>query len=465
MSIMIEKLTDNPCITVRKSGHPDPDGDCVVYWMQRAQRAIDNPALDVAVNIGNELGKAVVVVFAPVPFYPHANFRHFSFLADGIPDIAEDLARRGIGFVLRAYPAHSLLKFCEEVHPAMVIGDENPLREPEEWRSRVARQIRVPFWTVDADVIVPSKLLGREHYAARTIRPRILDFLPEFLLQPGNPEARLPWASPPSLLSLSWEENFTRDWTLDRSVPRVANWRGGTKQALQILNAYVQEKLDAYPDQRNRPELDGTSRLSPYLHFGHIGPHTVALAIQHANAPALAKQAFLEQLIVRRELAVNFVRFNSLYDSIECLEPWADRSFSQHTGDRRPIIYSDEQLQNAETHDPLWNAAQKQMVLTGWMHNYLRMYWAKKILEWSPSVAIALQRAIWLNDRYELDGRDPNGYAGIAWAILGKHDRAWADRPVFGKVRYMSLASTARKFDSEKFIAQIATLESSHAQT
>ena len=461
---MIEKLRDNPCITVRKSGNPDPDGDCVVYWMQRAQRAIDNPALDVAVNIGNELGKAVVVVFAPVPFYPHANLRHFSFLADGIPDIAEALARRGIGFVLRAYPARSLLKFCAEVHPAMVIGDENPLREPEEWRSRVARQIRVPFWTVDADVIVPSKLLGREHYAARTIRPRILDFLPEFLLQPGNPEARLPWASPPSLPLLPWEENFTRDWTLNRSGSRVANWRGGTKQALQILNAYVQEKLDVYPDQRNRPELDGTSRLSPYLHFGHIGPHTVALAIQHANAPALAKQAFLEQLIVRRELAVNFVRFNSLYDSIECLEPWADRSFSQHTGDRRPIIYCDEQLQNAETHDPLWNAAQKQMVLTGWMHNYLRMYWAKKILEWSPSVAIALQRAIWLNDRYELDGRDPNGYAGIAWAILGKHDRAWADRPVFGKVRYMSLASTARKFDSEKFIAQIATLEGSHAQ-
>jgi deoxyribodipyrimidine photo-lyase len=469
MSIMIEKLRDNPCITVRKSGNPDPDGDCVVYWMQRAQRAIDNPALDVAVNIGNELGKAVVVVFAPVPFYPHANLRHFSFLADGIPDIAEALARRSIGFVLRAYPARScparsLLKFCAEVHPAMVIGDENPLREPEEWRSRVARQIRVPFWTVDADVIVPSKLLGREHYAARTIRPRILDFLPEFLLQPGNPEARLPWASPPSLLELPWEENFTRDWTLNRSGPRVANWRGGTKQALQILNAYVQEKLGAYPDQRNHPESDGTSRLSPYLHFGHIGPHTVALAIQHANAPELAKQAFLEQLIVRRELAVNFVRFNSLYDSIECLEPWADRSFSQHTGDRRPIIYCDEQLQNAETHDPLWNAAQKQMVLTGWMHNYLRMYWAKKILEWSPSVAIALQRAIWLNDRYELDGRDPNGYAGIAWAILGKHDRAWADRPVFGKVRYMSLASTARKFDSEKFIAQIATLEGSHAQ-
>ena len=162
---------------------------------------------------------------------------------------------------------------------------------------------------------------------------------------------------------------------------------------------------------------------------------------------------------MRRELAVNFVRFNPSYDSLDCLEPWADRSLAEHAADRRQVIYSEQQLKNAETHDPLWNAAQKQMVLTGWMHNYLRMYWAKKILEWSPSTAVAYRRAVWLNDRYELDGRDPNGYAGIAWAIVGKHDRAWSDRPVFGKIRYMSFASTSRKFDSKKYIEQIASLE------
>lgn len=461
---MIEKLTDDPRVTVRKSGPPDPEGKCVVYWMQRAQRAFDNPALDVAVNAGNELGKPVVVFFAPVPFYPGANLRHFSFLADGIAEMGETLVRRSIGFVLRSYPAHSLLKFCEEVRPVLVIGDENPLREPEEWRCRVARRIRVPLWTVDADVIVPSKLLVREQYAARTIRPRLHKLLPEFLRRLGNAEARVRWTAAPSVFSLRPEEDFTRDWALDRSVQRVANWRGGSKRALRIMNEFVREKLQAYPDQRNRPELDGTSRLSPYLHFGHLGPHTVAGAIHDADAPALAKQAFLEQLIVRRELAVNFVGFNSSYDSMECVEPWADRSFAEHAGDRRTVLYSEEQLQNAETHDPLWNAAQKQMVVTGWMHNYLRMYWAKKILEWSPSVALALRRALWLNDRYELDGRDPNGYAGIAWAILGKHDRAWFERPVFGKVRYMSLASTRRKFDSEKFIAQIARLEGARAE-
>ncbi len=461
----IQKFSDDPRVTVRKAGTPDPDGKCVVYWMQRSQRAIDNSALDSAVNVGNELGKPVVVFFAPVPSHAHENLRNFSFLADGIPDIAQALARRSVGFVLCAYPAQSLLKFCEEVRPAIVIGDDDPLHEAEQWRTRFARQIRSPFWTVDADVIVPSKLLGREHYAARTIRPRLHELLPKFLLQPSNPGARVPWPSPPSPLSLPSEEDFTREWALDRSVQRVANWRGGSKQALQTLEAFARERLDAYPDQRNRPELDGTSRLSPYLHFGHIGPHTVALAIKNRNAPASAKHAFLEQLIVRRELAVNFVRFNASYDSMECLELWANRSFAQHSGDRRPIIYNDAQLQNAETHDQLWNAAQKQMIITGWMHNYLRMYWAKKILEWSPSVAVAFQRAIRLNDRYELDGRDPNGYAGIAWAIVGKHDRAWSDRPVFGKVRFMSLASTGRKFDSEKFIAQIATFEGAHAQT
>ncbi len=204
---------------------------------------------------------------------------------------------------------------------------------------------------------------------------------------------------------------------------------------------------------------DGTSQLSPYLHFGHIGPHTIVHAVQKADAPRRTKDAFLEQAIIRRELAINFVRFNPAYDSLDCLEPWASRSLAEHAQDRRSILYSDRQLEDAETHDPLWNAAQKQMTLTGWMHNYLRMYWAKKILEWSPSIAIAYRRAVWLNDRYELDGRDPNGYAGIAWAIVGKHDRPWFNRPIFGTVRYMSFASTSRKFDSRKFVDQIASLE------
>jgi len=454
----IERISRDPRVTQRRAGPPDPDGKCVVYWMQRAQRGRDNPALEVAVQVANALGKSVVVFLAPIPFYPRANIRPYSFLMTGIPDIAADLARRNVGFVLRPYPDHSLLKFCEQVRAALVIGDENPLRETEQWRVRAGERLRVPLWTVDADVVVPSRLLGREHYAARTIRPRLRELLPQFLIPLQNRKVRKAWVKPKGLECLPPDESFLSDWTLDNSVPPAGAWRGGSKEGLRLLHRFMKQALKNYPRDRNHPELRGTSQLSPYLHFGHLGPTTVALAVQSAPAPMAAKEAFLEQLIVRRELAVNFVRFNPAYDSLECLEPWAGRTFAEHSRDVRPIVYSEAQLEGAETHDPLWNAAQKQMVRTGWMHNYLRMYWAKKILEWSPSIASAYQRAVWLNDRFELDGRDPNGYAGIAWAIVGKHDRAWFERPVFGKVRYMSYASTSRKFDSKAYIEQIEKL-------
>jgi deoxyribodipyrimidine photo-lyase len=455
----IEKISQDERITARKGGLPLSDGSCVVYWMQSAQRAADNPALNVAVRVANELGKPVVVFFAPVPFYPRANLRHYHFLAEGIPDIADELAIRNIGLVLRAYPNHSLLKFCDEIKPAIVIGDENPMREPEQWRVTVAEKVRAPLWTVDANVIVPSKLLLKEQFAARTIRPRIHALLPRFMAQQKNLTPHVAWRSPKGLQSISSTTDFISGWKLNGAVQPISMWRGGSKQALRVLREFARRGLADYPEARNHPEVDGTSRLSPYLHFGHLSPQIVASAVQRSDAPARAKAAFLEQVIVRRELSINFVRFNSHYDSIECLEPWAQRSLAEHARDLRAVVYSEKQLENAETRDPLWNAAQKQMVLTGWMHNYLRMYWAKKILEWSPSVSVAYQRAVELNDRYELDGRDPNGYTGIAWAIVGKHDRAWSDRPVYGKIRYMSLTSTSRKFDSKSYIAQIASLE------
>jgi deoxyribodipyrimidine photo-lyase len=454
---VIEQLTSNARTYVRRPGPPGSDGRCVVYWMQRAQRGRDNPALDTAVLAANALAKPVVVFFAPVPFYPHANLRHFQFLQEGIADIARDLKRRGIGFVLRPYPHHHLLEFCHEVRPALLVGDENPLREPEQWRQKVARELRIPFWTVDADAIVPSRLLGKEHYAAHTIRPRLLAALPEFLKPLPNPRAQVAWRPPRELQSAKATDDITADWKIDRSVGPVSSWRGGTSAGLHALRRFVDRNLSHYPDLHNHPEVDGTSRLSPYLHFGHLGPHTVALAIQRAKAPQAAKAAFLEQLIVRRELAVNFVRFNPAYDSMECLEPWADRTLAEHASDRRPIIYTEQQLENGVTHDALWNAAHTQMVTTGWMHNYLRMYWAKKILEWSPSPQIAFQRAVTLNDCYELDGRDPNGYAGIAWALVGKHDRPWFNRPIFGSIRYMSQAGISRKFDAGKYIARFSS--------
>jgi deoxyribodipyrimidine photo-lyase len=234
----------------------------------------------------------------------------------------------------------------------------------------------------------------------------------------------------------------------------VSAWRGGTTEAFRLLRDFIEHKLHGYGTQRNKPETDHTSRLSPYLHFGHISPITVALSVEKAGAPKADKEAFLNQIITWRELAVNLVRFHPEYDSFECAEPWAHCTLAKHAADPRPVLYTEKQLEHAETHDLLWNAAQMQMVNTGWMHNYVRMYWAKKILEWSRSPAEAHRIAVHLNDKYELDGRDPNGYAGIAWAIVGKFDRPWFERPIFGQVRYMSGESTGRKFDSKKYIQQ-----------
>jgi deoxyribodipyrimidine photo-lyase len=454
----LTQLSSDPRVTVRRPGPPDPDGACVVYWMQRAQRAIDNPALDIVIEAANTLGKPAAVFFAPVPFYPHANLRHYKFLNEGIPDIAAALAKRNVGFVLRRYPDHSLIRFCDEVKAALVVGDENPMREPDHWRAIASKKLKVPLWTVDADVIVPSKLLEKAQYAAHIIRPRLRAHLKQFLAASKNPRAQVVWektlGKKLTIDSLDPEFDITQNWPLDRSASAVSNWRGGSSEALRLLHEFTRHKLHHYGTQRNKPEIDHTSRLSPYLHFGHVSPITIALAVAKADAPRPDKEAFLNQIITWRELSVNLVRYNENYDNFECAEPWAHRTLAKHAKDDRPVTYTEKQLEDAETHDSLWNAAQMQMVNGGWMHNYVRMYWGKKILEWSKSPGEAYRTAVYLNDKYELDGRDPNGYAGIAWSIVGKFDRPWFERPIFGQIRYMSGASTGKKFDSKKYIEQ-----------
>jgi deoxyribodipyrimidine photo-lyase len=236
-------LSNDPRVTVRLSGDPDPEGLCVVDWMQRAQRGIDNPALDVAVEAANALHKSVVVFFAPVPFYPHANLWHYRFLNEGIPDIAADLAQRNIGFVLRRYPEHSLLKFCDEVKPALVTGDENPMHEPESWRHKAAGKLKAPLWTVDTDVIVPSKLMLKAQYAAHIIHPRLQAVLNNYLIASRNATAHGSWKKPVRLASLDPEFAITRGWEIDRSVLPVPNWKGGSGEAMRHLHDFVQHKL------------------------------------------------------------------------------------------------------------------------------------------------------------------------------------------------------------------------------
>ena len=323
----------------------------------------------------------------------------------------------------------------------------------------MAARLRVPLWTVDADVVVPSALLLKEQYAARTIRPRIHARLREFLVAPRVPRAAVAWRAPKGLRSLRPSLALLDLFPCDRSVSPVSGVKGGRSEARRHLRAFIRQRLRSYVDDRNHPECDGTSGLSPYLHFGQIGPREVACAVSAARPGADAASragidAFLEQLIVRRELAINFVTFNPRYDSLEGCEPWALATLVRHARDRRTVRYTADQLEAAETHDSLWNAAQRQMVESGWMHGYVRMYWAKKILEWSRTPDEAFDLAVVLNDRYLLDGRDPNGYANIAWAIGGKHDRPWPERPVTGTIRWMSFASTSRKFNAREYIAR-----------
>jgi deoxyribodipyrimidine photo-lyase len=419
--------------------------------MERARRVHDNPALDLAIALGNLLGKPVVVFFAIHPYVARANLRHYTFLAEGLADLASGLKRRRVGLELRRYPHHRLLPFLQELSPVMLIGDENPLRQQERWRDRISEHVLVPFWTVDADVVVPSALLETEQYAARTIRPRLHRHIAEVLKSSPEFDAHVVYRRASS--AVPDVADILARLPIDRSVT-ATGLRGGYQAAVERLRDFVAHDLDAYDTRRNHPEVDGTSRLSPYLHFGQLGLREVARAIQNSNAPPEAVEAYLEQLIVRRELAINYVRYNDAYDRLDGCERWARQTLRQHRFDPRPHVYSAGQFEAGETHDPLWNAAQHQMVTTGWMHGYMRMYWAKKILEWSATPEEAFETAVTLNDRYELDGRDPNGYANIAWAIGGKHDRPWPPRPVYGTIRSMSYASTSRKFDADRYIAQ-----------
>ena len=451
------QIAQNKRITIRRPGDPDPNGKAVVYWLQKAQRALDNPALETAIACANALNLPVVAYFSVIPNYPRANWRHYHFLQQGLHDIAEGMAARNVGFVVRRpTDSDTLEAFLTEVQAAMVIGDENVCREPESWRVKLAKRLTIPFWTVDADVVVPSALFGKTFVLLHHFRPKLQAHFPEYLKPIEKVTPKHKWTH--KLRTYDLSQDITQGFDkLDRSVGPVQGLTGGTKAGLARLKEFTETQLHDYDRTRNHPELRGTSQVSPYLHYGHLSPITVALAVRDAAQRGKGSQEtcdkFLDELIGWRELSVLFCKHNPNYDNWECAEPWAKATLLAHAKDKREWTYTLKQLENAETHDPLWNAAQRQMTETGWMHNYIRMYWGKKILEWSPTPEQAYAWAVELNDKYEVDGRDTNGYAGIAWAIVGKHDRPWFDRPIFGVVRYMSGESTGKKFNSKKYIA------------
>ncbi|MFC1782803.1 deoxyribodipyrimidine photolyase, partial [Planctomycetota bacterium] len=326
-----------------------------------------------------------------------------------------------------------------------------------QWRRYVADRINCPLVQVESDIIVPvEQAAGKEQYSAATFRPRIQRQLERFL----KTISRTPLKR--DSLGFKLKQYDIKDihvalskLNMDRSVAPVEGVAGGTKVARKLLKVFIEKKLDNYAMLKNDPNADVLSQLSSYLHFGQISPVYIALKIKRTNSTG--RDAYLEELIVRRELAINFVYYNKKYETFSSLPNWAQANLKTHQADVREYIYSLDQLEKAQTHDPYWNAAHLQMKITGKMHGYMRMYWGKKILEWTRSPRRAYQIAVYLNDKYELDGRDPNGYAGVAWCF-GKHDRPWNSRSIFGSVRYMNARGLKRKFDAEAYVESIENI-------
>jgi deoxyribodipyrimidine photo-lyase len=418
--------------------------------MSRDQRTVDNWALSFAYALSRERGTGLLVIFCLAPEYLGANVEHFRFMLNGLHEISEDLAARGVEFhLLVGDPVMNISKFVNEVRPSAVVYDTDPLRIKRAWREGLIGSSECGIVEVDAHNIVPCWAASpKEEYTAATFRPKVLRLLPEFV-QDLPKDVRIEGSG--KVVNESTIEH------LERLDPRHANGQrigieGGQTAASQTLNDFIMNGLKGYSADRNDPIIDGQSGLSPYLHFGMISSQRVARSVIEAHAHEKSKGAFLEELIVRRELSENFCHYNPQYDSYGAFPNWAMKTLEEHLGDRREYIYSLKDLELGRTHDPLWNAAQMQMVRTGRMHGYMRMYWGKKVLEWSETPQAALANAVELNDRYELDGRDPNGYAGIAWCIGGLHDRPWPERPIFGKVRYMSINGARGKFDVDGYI-------------
>ena len=457
-SARIEKLNDNG---------EDKRGQCVLYWMQASVRAHHNPALEYAIELSNSLSLPLVCVFGLYEKYPNANERHFAFLLEGVKDAAAALQSRGVKFYLvRKSPPEAICALSENV--ASVVTECGYLRLLRQWRSTVAKSIHCSMYQIEGNVVVPVRMAsGKEETGARTIRPKItkqlnkyLKELPEAkLMHPAGEGFHLKGMDSLELLDYNSVDNLLQQLDIDRSVPRVTWIHGGFTEADKWLKLFVQKKLKNFATQRNEPTSDVASHMSPYLHFGQISPVYVALQVRTSknSTNSAGVQSFLEEMIVRRELAINFVFYNSNYDSIESIPDFAKKTLMEHKGDQREYIYSLEELEAGMTHDEYWNACQREMLVKGKMQGYMRMYWAKKILEWSATPEEAYERCLFLNDKYELDGRDPNGFTGVAWCF-GKHDQGWKERAVFGKVRYMNAAGLKRKFKIDEYVQQIELL-------
>ena len=430
----------------------------VLYWMQSSQRIDYNLALTYAILKANKLNRPIIAFFGITPTYPKANLRHYQFMLEGLKEVNNSLEEIGVKMIiLEKSPEKGVVDLAKD--SCLIVADKGYLKTIKQWHKFAAEQVRCPLVQVEDNVVVPvEEASGKEEYSAATIRPKIMKKRQSYLTKlsktkPVRNSLDLEFAS----LDLKDDGLLTSDRKIDRSVKTVSYFKGGSNEASKHLENFITNKLSDYPEHKNDPNADCLSNLSPYLHFGQISPIYITLEILGAPVSEAAKQAYLEELIVRRELAINYVNFNQNYDYFKGLPEWAKRTLLSHKKDPREYLYSLQEMENAKTHDPYWNAAQNEMRITGKMHGYMRMYWGKKLIEWTDNPETAFKIALYLNDKYELDGRDPNGYAGVAWCF-GKHDRPWKERPIFGIVRYMTSDGLRRKFDADKYVQKTKDL-------
>lgn len=451
LSIRVTQL-NNSAINTR--------GRYVLYWMQMFKRASHNYALNFAIEMANERGLPLVVYEGLKYYYPWANDRIHAFILEGVAEKRTEFERRGIRYLFylqrhKRDPKQTVARLAKSA--ALLVTDDYPCFIIPEHNQRVS-SLNLPVYMVDANGMIPLSALPKEEFAARTIRPKIKRLLtdqPRSIVTPSlrRKDAKLDVDCPETLVCEQSIEQLIAKCDIDHSVKPSRLYHGGTEAGRQRLQHFVKKILPHYDETRNEPSVDGSSRLSPYLHFGFLSIQEVVDAVERSRASKLARAAFLEEAIVRRELSFNLTRHNPQYDSLRALPPWVQKTMREHVNDPRPDLLDAELIEAAETYDELWNAAQRELVHTGLLHNYVRMLWGKRVIEWQPSYEMAFELLIHLNNKYALDGRDPNSYAGILWCF-GKHDRAWGpEREIFGKLRYMSSTNMARKFNARKYVA------------
>lgn len=430
------------------------NNNSVLYWMNRDMRFHDNYAFLKALEIANANKSSLYVFYNLIPNYLSGGYRQWYFKVKSLQELAQQAIKYNIHFVIgyKDNGIQELKEFIKEKEIGNIITDFSPLKNSRSWIAELESDLNIPFVEVDAHNIIPVwETSPKREYAAYTIRPKIHKKLDNYL------EAF------PAIDRFQWNENVVEvnDFEailnldgIDMSCKKVDTFLPGEEAAFKTLDYFIKNKLSTYAEKRNDPNFDGLSNLSPYFHYGILSVQRAVLEVQKADVSQDNIDMFIEEGVIRRELSDNFCYYDKNYDNVNGFADWAKKTQAEHREDIREYDYSLSEFEEAKTHDRLWNAAQMEMVKTGKMHGYMRMYWAKKILEWTFNIEKAMEVAIYLNDKYQLDGRDPNGYTGVAWSIGGVHDRAWPERDVYGKIRYMNFNGCKRKFDVESYISK-----------